>query len=105
MSVGAMPKPMNGPLNHVLCFLRRKVSPSAVRGASDVELLNRFVGQRDEAAFATLVKAHGPMVLSVCRRVLGNVPDVEDAFQAVFLVLVRKAPALAQRELLANWLY
>lgn len=72
---------------------------------SDNELLDMFVRRRDEAAFAALVKRHGPMVMSVCRRVLGNCADAEDAFQAAFLVLARKASAIARRELLANWLY
>ncbi len=75
---------------------------------SDGELLNRFVARRDkvaEAAFAALVERHGPMVLGVCRRVLGNRHAAEDAFQATFLVLARKASAIARREQLASWLY
>jgi RNA polymerase sigma factor (sigma-70 family) len=75
---------------------------------SDTELLDRFVARRDEAAeaaFAALVERHGPMVLGVCRRVLGDRHEAEDAFQATFLVLTRKASAIARREQLANWLY
>jgi RNA polymerase sigma factor (sigma-70 family) len=75
---------------------------------SDAELLNRFVASRDEAAeaaFAALVERHGAMVLGVCRRVLGNRHAAEDAFQATFLVLARKASAIARREQLASWLY
>ena len=75
---------------------------------SDEELLGRFVGaERDdaaEAAFAALVERHGPMVLGVCRRVLGDRHEAEDAFQATFLVL-RKASSIARRGQLANWLF
>jgi len=75
---------------------------------SDEELLERFVAGEDEAAeaaFAALVNRHGAMVLGVCRRVLGNRHAAEDAFQATFLVLARKAPAIARREQLASWLH
>jgi RNA polymerase sigma factor (sigma-70 family) len=72
---------------------------------SDAELLERFVCNRDEAAFEALVSLHGPMVLGVCRRMLRDPREVEDAFQATFLVLVRKGPAIRDRELLSNWLY
>jgi membrane fusion protein, heavy metal efflux system len=74
----------------------------------DEELLGRFVARRDaaaEAAFATLVKRYGPMVLGVCRRVLGNRDEAEDAFQATFLVLARKAGSIARPDQLANWLF
>jgi RNA polymerase sigma factor (sigma-70 family) len=72
---------------------------------SDGRLLLRFVRERDQAAFATLMHRHGPMVLGVCRRVLRDANDADDAFQATFLVLVRKAASLRQPELLGNWLY
>jgi RNA polymerase sigma-70 factor (ECF subfamily) len=72
---------------------------------SDGQLLARFITQHDEAAFAALVKRHGPMVLGVCRRLLGNVHDADDAFQATFLVLVHKAASLKSHELVGNWLY
>jgi len=72
---------------------------------TDGQLLECFITRRDEAAFEALVRRHGPMVLGVCRRVLRNTHDAEDAFQATFLVLARKAPSIGQRELVGNWLY
>ncbi len=75
---------------------------------SDADLLEQFVAARDlaaEAAFAALVERHGVMVLGVCRRVLGNRAEADDAFQATFLVLARKASSIARREQLASWLY
>src|SRR5882762_2370923 len=67
--------------------------------------MEQFVTQADTGAFAALVERHGPMVHGVCRRLLRDAHDAEDAFQATFLVLVRRAGQLRQRELLANWLY
>ena len=75
---------------------------------SDGQLLERFLDRRGEAAedaFAALVERHGPMVLGVCRRVLNHPQEAEDAFQATFLVLARKAATVARRETLASWLY
>jgi RNA polymerase sigma factor (sigma-70 family) len=72
---------------------------------SDSQLLEGFIARRDEAAFAALVRRHGPMVLGVCRRVLGNHHDAEDALQATFLVLARKAGSLRSRERVGNWLH
>jgi len=72
---------------------------------SDTQLLKRFTAVREESAFAALVERHGPMVLGVCRRVLHNEHDAEDAFQAVFLVLARKATAVRKVESLGSWLY
>jgi RNA polymerase sigma-70 factor (ECF subfamily) len=71
---------------------------------SDRQLLEQFARRRDEAAFEALVQRHGSLVLGVCRRVLHDTHDAEDAFQATFLVLVRKAGSIAKPELLANWL-
>jgi RNA polymerase sigma factor (sigma-70 family) len=72
---------------------------------NDRKLLRRFVVRRDEAAFAALVERHAPMVQAVCRRVLRDAHEAEDACQATFLVLARKAGGLRRPELLANWLY
>jgi RNA polymerase sigma factor (sigma-70 family) len=74
-------------------------------GPTDRELVARFVRERDQSAFAELVRRHGPVVLGVCRRVTGHPQDAEDAFQAVFLVLARKAARIGNPDLLGNWLY
>src|SRR5262249_34985593 len=71
----------------------------------DEELLGQFVARRDEAAFAALLERHGPLVLAVCRQLLGQVDDAEDAFQAVFLILARKAASVRRQESLAAWLH
>ncbi len=80
-------------------------SPVAYDALSDEQLLKRFAHRREEAAFAVLVRRHGPMVLNLCRRVLEHDQDAEDVFQATFVVLIEKASRLRQPELLANWLY
>ena len=72
---------------------------------TDAELLRRFITQRDDAAFETLLRKHGPMVLGVCRRILCNEADVEDCFQATFFVLVRRAAHIRPRGMVGNWLY
>ena len=80
----------------------------SVVGLTDRQLIERFNDRRDavgEAAFAALVARHGPMVLHVCRQLLGDRHHAEDAFQAVFLVLARRARSIRDPDLLANWLY
>jgi RNA polymerase sigma factor (sigma-70 family) len=74
-------------------------------GLTDGQLLEGYVVRSDEAAFEALVRRHGPMVLGVCRRILKHAHDAEDAFQATFLVLARKAAAIVPREVVGNWLY
>src|SRR5207237_7314827 len=90
-------------LNHVLARARRLAAGSAA--PPDAALLARFVGQRDEAAFTALVARHGAMVFGVCRRVLRDRHDAEDACQATFVVLARKAPAIRKRAALGPWLH
>jgi RNA polymerase sigma factor (sigma-70 family) len=92
-------------MSEVIQHLRRAVLLRESAGLTDGQLLKDYLGRRDEAALAALVQRHGPMVWGVCRRVLRNYHDAEDAFQATFLVFVRKAASIASPELLANWLY
>ncbi|MBN9522279.1 sigma-70 family RNA polymerase sigma factor [bacterium] len=90
-------------LSAVVARARRAVAPADPR--SDGALLAAFVAARDGAAFAALVERFGPMVFAVCRRVTGHHQDAEDAFQAVFVVLARKAAAVVPREAVGGWLY
>src|SRR5262249_37622129 len=80
-------------------------SPSRAEFLMDGELLARFVATHDEAAFAALIQRHGPMVFRVCRRILHHTQDAEDAYQAAFLVLARKAKSISHRQALAAWLH
>lgn len=80
-------------------------STSPPTSATDRQLLERFVKNCDESAFQTLVQRYGAMVLGVCRRVLSNADEADDAFQATFLVLVRRAGTIEMPDLLGNWLY
>jgi RNA polymerase sigma factor (sigma-70 family) len=89
-------------LNRMIQAVRTVALPQEDATLSDRQLLDRYVRGREEAAFAALVHRHGPMVWGVCRRILHSHQDAEDAFQATFLVLVRKAAGVRS---VANWLY
>jgi RNA polymerase sigma factor (sigma-70 family) len=93
------------PLNRLVRHVRHAALGGAPCVLSDGRLMESFLACRDEASFEMLVKRHGPMVLGVCRRVIGNLHDAEDAFQAVFLVLARKAGSIVPRDLVGNWLH
>jgi RNA polymerase sigma factor (sigma-70 family) len=94
-----------GQMSEVIQHLRRFMLLRDGAGLNDGQLLDEFISRQDESALTALVGRHGPMVWGVCRRVLRDYHDAEDAFQATFLVLVRRAASIASRELLANWLY
>jgi RNA polymerase sigma factor (sigma-70 family) len=96
---------MPAPNARLLHQIHQWVGPAEDAGEADAELLGRFLRQRDEAAFTTLVRRHGPMVLNLCRRLLGDAHATEDAFQATFLVLARQAHAIRRPTALAAWLY
>jgi RNA polymerase sigma-70 factor (ECF subfamily) len=92
-------------MDTVIRHLRRAVSRQDGAASTDGQLLASFIDQKDGAAFEALVRRHGSMVFGVCRRVVGNHHDAEDAFQATFLVLARKASSVRPRERVANWLH
>jgi RNA polymerase sigma factor (sigma-70 family) len=92
-------------LHTVLHHIHTLAAARAGEGQTDGDLLRAFTLQNDQAAFAVLVKRHGPLVLAVCRRVLHHLQEAEDAFQATFLVLARKATTIRQTESLAGWLH
>src|ERR1700722_4881814 len=92
-------------LGAALRQLNRLWADGTITGFSDVQLLERFVVGRDAAAFEALVAHHGPMVLGVCRGILNDPNDAEDAFQATFLILVKKSTTLRRHEALGPWLY
>ncbi len=94
-----------GPSAAVAKPLRELFQGGTVGGLSDGQLLERFVEGRDQAAFGALVERHGPMVLRVCRHRLRHAQDAEDAFQATFLVLSRRASSIRSSEAIAGWLY
>jgi len=92
-------------LNAVLQHVRETTANRKVDDSSDSQLLAEFAAQETEAAFAAILKRHGAMVLRVCRRVLQHEQDAEDAFQATFLVLARRAAAIRKKEAIASWLH
>ena len=85
--------------------LERIFQGETVSGLSEWQLLARYLEQRDELAFAALVARHGPMVMGTCRRMLSGGPDADDAFQATFMVLVRRARSLGPRDAIGPWLH
>jgi RNA polymerase sigma factor (sigma-70 family) len=95
----------NGQLSAVVAYLRRVTTPRAEADATDAQLLERFVARRDEAAFAALLRRHGPLVWGVCRRLLPQTADAEDAFQATLLVFARRARSISKRASVRSWLY
>jgi RNA polymerase sigma factor (sigma-70 family) len=94
-----------GRADSILPHLARAFGRPAAPAGTDSELLERFASGRDESAFTEVLRRHGPMVLAVCRRVLGAGPDAEDAFQAVFLVLARRAGSVRWQSSVAGWLH
>src|SRR5262249_16666133 len=102
MSLRSMAKQ---PLNGVLQHLRKVAAVHTDRELSDRELLDRFLESRNESAVGVLIGRDGPMVLGVCRRSLPNLHDAEDACQATFLVLARKAGSVRKKSSLSSWLH
>src|SRR4051812_4847842 len=96
---------MTTPMSKVIKHLRSALLLWEGAEPTDGQLLECFVSRREPAALEALVRRHGPMVWGVCLRILRNHPDAEDAFQATFLVLVRKAASVTPREMVGNWLY
>jgi RNA polymerase sigma factor (sigma-70 family) len=93
------------PASPLVRQLRKLIDSQTAREHTDQDLLQRFAGQHDETAFAALVQRHGQVVWGLCRRLLGHEQDAEDAFQATFLILARKATTIRKQEALGSWLY
>jgi RNA polymerase sigma factor (sigma-70 family) len=94
-----------GKLQALIQYVRQAANPSPAVHRTDAELLEQFVRHADDSAFAALVQRHGRLVLAVCRRVLPHAEDVEDAFQATFLILVRRAGTIVKRKSVSSWLF
>src|SRR5438552_960015 len=92
-------------LRTLLRHLYHWLGSSDAGNVPDQQLLERFSAERDEDAFVALVRRHGPLVWGICRRVLRHEQDAEDAFQATFLILARKASSVTWHSSIANWLY
>ena len=90
---------------NVIQFLYKTCGIQEARDLADRELLEKFLTHKDENAFAALVERHGPMVFSVCRRVLGDPHEAEDVFQATFLVLVRRMRSIGRSSSIGGWLH
>jgi RNA polymerase sigma factor (sigma-70 family) len=93
------------PLGRLVGQLRRTAEANSLADTGDAELLDRYRKQHDAAAFEAIVRRHGPLVLTACRRVLGSAADVDDVFQATFLVLLHKAQSIRRQNSLGSWLY
>jgi RNA polymerase sigma factor (sigma-70 family) len=92
-------------LSKVLAHIRRVAAVHAYRDLADGDLLHRFVKESDDSAFTVLIERYAPMVLGLCRRMLGNLHDAEDVCQATFLVLARKAASIRKNVALSSWLH
>jgi RNA polymerase sigma factor (sigma-70 family) len=92
-------------LQNVLTFARRMAGAAETNQVADSELLDQFARSNDQRSFALLIERHGPMVWGSCRRALDSPSDIEDCFQATFLVLARKAGSLKRGEALGGWLH
>src|SRR5438552_15111752 len=95
------PSPLQGAMRQIQDFAGRQTWEAM----TDAQLLENFLFRREEAAFAALMRRHGPMVLGVARRLLANTHDAEDVFQATFLLLARKAGNICKHPTVAGWLY
>ena len=96
---------ISGRVAPVARSVERLFTDGTMTGAGEGQLLDRFLAEGDEEAFEAILRRHGPMVLGVCRRVLSDPHDVEDAFQATFLLLVRRAGSIRDRSVLGPWLH